>query len=108
MKKVLFVFAVVAASLASCQSGGSKKLATPEDSLAYVLGMQIGTNLKQLDSTLNVDIFAQGMKDALKNKAKIEMNDAMAFMQNYMMVVKPGQESRAGEQDSPHPSGSAG
>ena len=42
------------------KSGGSVKLAVDTDSVAYVIGMNIGRNLQRMDSTIRVEAVCEG------------------------------------------------
>lgn len=97
MKKFFILAVVVAVALSSCNSG-SKSLKTEQDSLAYAIGLDLGTYIKNMDSTLNVDIVSAAIKDVLKNKQAMEQEAAYAFMREYFMVRKPAKEKKASEE----------
>ena len=63
MKRLAIILAV-AAIFASCHKGGVK-LGTDTDSLAYVIGMNVGHSLMQMDSTLNVEVVCAAIKDVI-------------------------------------------
>jgi FKBP-type peptidyl-prolyl cis-trans isomerase len=51
------------------------------DSMSYVMGMNIARNLQGIDSMLNIDMVAEGMRDAYKGKARFNDEEArMAFL----------------------------
>ncbi len=69
-----------------------------EDSLAYVLGVDIAGTLKvNVDSTLNYKQLAQGIIDAFENKTTLTEKDTKDFMRNYYQVVKPKKDAEAKE-----------
>ncbi len=88
MKKMLIMAGILATVFSSCNSG-STSLKTEEDSLAYAFGVNFGLSLKQFDSTVNVDIVADAAKAAFKGGASMDGEEALAFIQEYIMVRKP-------------------
>ena len=88
MKKLFVLAGVLAVAFSSCNSG-STGLKSEQDTLAYAIGVDLGTAIKGMDSTLNVDIIASAMKDVLKNKPQMDREAAYAFLQDYFMVRKP-------------------
>lgn len=68
-------------------SGGA--LHTETDSVAYVLGMNIGRNLRQMDSTLNVQAVCQGVLDHFAGRERMTPAEAQAFYLNYINVARP-------------------
>jgi FKBP-type peptidyl-prolyl cis-trans isomerase len=68
----LMMIAVVAL-MSACKSKNSFVSSAPKkeiDSVSYAIGIQMGENLKQngLDSTLNIEVLARGIYEALNNK----------------------------------------
>ena len=45
------------------KSGGGVKLHTDTDSVAYVIGLNVGANLLKMDSTLNAAAVCKGIAD---------------------------------------------
>lgn len=88
MKKIIILAGVFAVVFSSCNLG-SKTLKTEQDSLAYAIGLDLGAYIKNMDSTMNVDIVASAIKDVLASKQKIEQEAAYAFLREYFMVKKP-------------------
>ncbi|MDR2935779.1 MAG: FKBP-type peptidyl-prolyl cis-trans isomerase [Rikenellaceae bacterium] len=90
MKKVLILLGVAALFVATSSCGTTaSKPKSEADSVAYALGIDVGKWLKGMDSTVNVNMFAQAIKDVIGNKAKLTDEDAMAFLNEYFMVRKP-------------------
>jgi FKBP-type peptidyl-prolyl cis-trans isomerase len=57
------------------------EMRTSADSMSYVMGMNIGRNLMEADSLLNIDLVAEGMRDAYRGEARLKDEEArMAFM----------------------------
>lgn len=63
------------------------------DTLSYAMGTDFGMSLQRIMNTLedemNMDLFYQGVEDALKEDVAIEQQEAFAFLRNYMNVVNP-------------------
>ena len=93
MKKI-FQFAAVAALLfllfgvQSCRKSARRMLAVDEDSLAYVVGLNVGYNLIQMDSTLNLDIVFAAIRDVYNENPKMTMADAREYFLRRMNYAK--------------------
>ena len=96
MKKIIIVLGVLAIAFSSCNSG-SKSLKNEQDSVAYAVGIDLGNYLKNLDSTINVDMVASAIKDVIAGKAKMEQEQTYNFLREYFMVRKPAKEKQASE-----------
>ena len=85
MIKRLFAVASLALMVA-CGGSQSTKSAAPEmrssaDSMSYVMGMNIGRNLMDVDSMLNIDMVCEGLRDAYRGEARLTDEEArMAFL----------------------------
>ncbi|MFI3330512.1 MAG: FKBP-type peptidyl-prolyl cis-trans isomerase [Rikenellaceae bacterium] len=90
MKKFIILSAAVALVFSSCGTG-SKSIKTTEDSLAYAIGLDLGNYVKNLDSTINVDLVASAMKDVLANKQSMDQEQAYNFLREYFTVRKPAE-----------------
>lgn len=95
MKKILILSAAVAMILSSCGSNGGGSLKSDHDSLSYSIGVDLGNYVKNLDSTININILTAGINDVINGKEKLDHNGAIAFLQNYFTVVKPAKELEA-------------
>lgn len=95
MKKMIILGAAIALIMSSCGAGSSIK--SEQDSLAYALGMDFGSWLKTVDSTMNLDVVSAGVKDAVAGKTKMERDSAMNFVREYFYVRKPAKEKAASE-----------
>ena len=93
MKKLLIVAAVVAVAFNSCGVGGGS-IKTDLDSLAYSIGVDFGTQLKELDSTMNPNIVAKGLLDVFKGNNKMDRDSAMKVIQEYMMIKLPAKKQK--------------
>ena len=97
MKKTL-VIALAALALAACSKnkGGSVKLHNDLDSVAYVIGMNVGMNLMRMDSTLNVEAVCQGIRDHFRGKTRLTADEAETFFLSYVNYALP-EKARAYE-----------
>lgn len=81
MKKILLSFLAVALlsiPTFSCKQG-SNNIATESDSLSYVIGLSVGSSLIKLDSTLNVDVVCQAIRDVYNSTPQMSMEDARDY-----------------------------
>ena len=95
MKRLAIILAV-AAIFASCHKGGVK-LGTDTDSLAYVIGMNVGHSLMQMDSTINVAAVCEGVRDVFRSRERLSQEEAETFYLRYMNFVLP-EKARAYEE----------
>lgn len=64
MKKYRLIAAAGLFLLGACSRGtGSMELRNETDSVAYVIGLNVGYNLQRMDSTLNVEAVCQAVRD---------------------------------------------
>ena len=82
LRTTILLAATAAAIFAAGCSGGRKQsssaLRTEDDSLAYVIGMHVGRNLLQMDSTLNIDAVCDGLRDAYARSKRVKFTDEEA------------------------------
>jgi FKBP-type peptidyl-prolyl cis-trans isomerase FkpA len=86
MKRLLLIFTLVA-TLSSCHKSGVK-LGAEADSLAYVIGMNVGKNLLQMDSTLNVDVVCTAIREVFDGKEKMSFEEAKVYYLRQMNYTK--------------------
>lgn len=89
MKACAVVLAALAAGACSKKSGGSAKLRSDVDSVAYVLGMNVGANLLKMDSTLNVNALCEGIRDAFRGSTRLTAEEARTFYLSYVNYALP-------------------
>ena len=95
MRKILISFIFATAMLASCNkgdggSGGAKApLTTQEDSLAYIVGLNIANNLMQMDSMINADVVCRAISDRFKSSQIISDRQARDYYLRYLTYVEP-------------------
>ena len=79
MKKVISVLSVVlllGAMFVSCRSKSVSINKGGSDTLSYVVGLNVGHTLMEMDSTLNVDVVCDAIRDVYKGKEKMTMAEA--------------------------------
>ena len=86
------------AGACSKRSGGKAKMASDTDSVAYILGMNMGLTLQRMDSTLNVEALCAGIRDACGGAARLTMEQARAYYLRYMNHTLP-ERARAYEEE---------
>ena len=88
MKKI-FVLSILSCCMiftAAAQKNKKAPTMTEKDSVAYALGVNIGTSLKQQFPDINVDLFTKGIADVLKNAENMPIKtneEAMMLLNNY-------------------------
>lgn len=86
MKRTVCVLLAVL-SLAACVKG-SRSLSSETDSLSYVIGMNVGYNLLQMDSTLNVEAVCAAIRDTYDGRTTMSMADARDYFLRQMNYAK--------------------
>lgn len=92
MLKHVAAFAVVAALLsAACskQKSSGAKLKDDLDSAAYVVGLNVGMNLLEMDSTLRIDAVCDGIRDVFARVEKMSPAEAKAFYLRWINYEQP-------------------
>ena len=89
MRKTLVVLTAAALLAGACskKTGGGVKLKTDTDSVAYVIGMNVGMNLMKMDSTINVNAVCEGIRDVFRQGTPLKKHQSFI--------------------DAPHPGGTA-
>ncbi len=76
-----------------------KELKTAEDSLSYSYGVQIAESIKQSDKTeLDVEILAQGIKEALNETNKLTLEQCQQIIQSEQRKVLEAKNAEQIEQ----------
>ena len=86
------------------KSGGGVKLHTDTDSVAYVIGLNVGANLLKMDSTLNAAAVCKGIADYFAGRQSMTMEEAQTFYLRY--VTLPAEAVQ--KEKPPAPTGSGG
>ena len=71
------------------KSGGGVKLHTDTDSVAYVIGLNVGANLLKMDSTLNAAAVCKGIADYFAGRQSMTMEEAQTFYLRYVDYAVP-------------------
>ncbi len=90
--KQLIAIVLLAVSLVACSKsseGGSGRLKNDTDSVAYILGMNIGWNLMQMDSTLNTAALCEGIRDVFRQKSRLTAQEAEDYYLRHMNFILP-------------------
>ncbi len=98
MKKLFVLVAAAAVLMSACNTAGSGKPKNEMDSLAYCIGIDLGNHVKNLDSTINVDMIAAAMKDVLKSKNQMTQEEAYNFLREYFSVRQPAKNKKASDE----------
>lgn len=86
MKRLFLILSLVVL-FSSCHKSGIK-LGTEADSMAYVIGMNVGKNLMQMDSTLNVEVLCAVIQDVYNNREKMTIEEAKVYYLRQMNYTK--------------------
>ena len=87
MKKLcLLAVAVAGVMLSSCGGSRTKAIKTDLDSLAYAFGVETAADLFQFDSTMNIDIYVQAVKDYFENTSSMTYEQARSYIGYYIAV----------------------
>ena len=88
MRKTFIAIAALALMVAcggkTQKSSTAPAMQTSADSMSYVMGMNIGRNLMGIDSMLNIDMVAEGMRDAYHGEARLTDEEARMAYLKYM------------------------
>ena len=97
MKLLLAYFAFIGIVLVSCNANADKpaEMKTKMDSIAYSIGMNIGTNLKSDSLMMNTKMIEAGLNDALySDETLITTEQASALMMSLQQEMASKQEGR--------------
>ena len=86
MKKtfpILPALVLLAGACSKNSGGGGVKLRNDTDSVAYVIGMNVGANLLKMDSTINVNAVCEGIRDMFRGNPRLSAADAETFYLSY-------------------------
>ena len=82
MRKVILTLSVVfifGAMSVSCHSKTSSVSGGDSDTISYIVGMNVGRTLMQMDSTLNIDVVCDAIADAYNGDEKMSMEEARDY-----------------------------
>ena len=89
MKRLFSILLTSVAVLSVACGGGKDTTKTPRmtsglDTMSYVVGLNIGLNLIEMDSTLNIDMVCEGIRNAYANQPKLNDEEARTAFLKYM------------------------
>lgn len=83
-------------SFAVGAEGGAAGLTSPEQKAGYVIGANVGRNIKRQAGDVDVDALLAGMKDAMKGeKLKFSDEEAQAIMAEFQTKMQAAQTAKA-------------
>ncbi len=89
---ILLLWVTLSTLLAGCKSGhtASKEVLQQEtDSVAYILGLNIGSTLMQMDTTLNIEALCAGIRDRFARAERFDDQEAQRIYLHYFHISKP-------------------
>jgi FKBP-type peptidyl-prolyl cis-trans isomerase len=75
-------------------SGKDVKLSTTMDSVSYILGVNMGTQLRQDSIMPSIDAIAAGVKDALDDKIKLNDSVRNTVIQSFVAEMQKKQQAK--------------
>ncbi len=86
----IMLFAACSSSDKPLNNGGSgsEKLTVDVDSIAYIIGMNIGENINKMDSTLNIKALCRGIEESYVGNEQISFEDAKEYYLRYTAYAK--------------------
>ncbi|MFI3327610.1 MAG: FKBP-type peptidyl-prolyl cis-trans isomerase [Rikenellaceae bacterium] len=107
---VLALAVLAAFSVAGCGSNSSKRvdgvlkdakasgLANENDSLAYIIGMNVAEQLLKVDSTININVVCRAILEQTSGKAFMNLDEARDAYLRYLLYVGPERKRNYEEQ----------
>ena len=71
MKRIMILCAAASLLAAGCAKQKHVGLRDDADSVAYIIGMNVGMNLLRMDSTLRADVVCEGLRDAMRGATRM-------------------------------------
>jgi len=98
MKRLLITGAVALAALSSCNRSGANWASGGEmDSVAYMVGLDLGRMARQIDSTLSAEAISAGIADALAGTPRATREEAYDYLTRYFNVRVPAKNLAASQ-----------
>jgi len=95
--KLVWTAALGVVLMVSQVGAADKALETKKDKISYIIGFDIGTNMKKQSVDVDADILLKGMKDALQGgKSALSEEESRAIMTafNQEMTAKRAEEAK--------------
>jgi FKBP-type peptidyl-prolyl cis-trans isomerase len=103
MKHVLILLSSLLLLNVQAWAAETVQLKTQKDKVSYILGINVGNNVKQLPTEIDTDLFSKGVKDALSGAKPLlsqeEMQTVMTAFQKEMNQKQTEQMKAAGEKN---------
>lgn len=94
IKSILLIFILLSSiSIYSQNKNKNSKMATKNDSISYVLGLEVGNYYQSQDILINTEHFMNGLVDAINNKSTMDQATKDKIIQTFQ------QEQQAKTQD---------
>lgn len=77
-KIVILLMLVALFATMSCHKS-TKRMASDQDSLAYVVGLNVGHNLIKMDFTLNIDVVCMAIRDVYAGSQKMSIREGRDY-----------------------------
>ncbi|OGP73670.1 MAG: hypothetical protein A2V86_02595 [Deltaproteobacteria bacterium RBG_16_49_23] len=88
-------------SVSQANAQGNLALKDQKDKVSYIIGMDVGANLKRQEMDINPDILFKGLKDGLSGNKPLltekEMSDTIAAFQKEMKAKQEEMVKKTGE-----------
>ena len=98
MRRLILILTVITIFANACsRQEGSVKFRSDTDSVAYIIGMNIGANLIKMDSTINIDALCRGIRDIFESKTMLTSEEAKTYYLQYINYAIP-EKTRAYEE----------
>lgn len=95
---LLLFAALLAAGSCSKKSSSAPDLRTDTDSVAYILGMNIASNLRGADSTINLSAVCAGIRDVERGRTLMTADEGRIYFLRYMNYMLPEKARRFEEE----------
>ena len=89
MKRIMILCAAASLLAAGCAKQKHVGLRDDADSVAYIIGMNVGMNLLRMDSTLRADAVCEGLRDAMRGATRMTREEARDYYLRYVAFERP-------------------
>ena len=89
MKRIMILCAAASLLAAGCAKQKHVGLRDDADSVAYIIGMNVGMNLLRMDSTLRADVVCEGLRDAMRGATRMTREEARDYYLRYVAFERP-------------------
>jgi FKBP-type peptidyl-prolyl cis-trans isomerase len=98
MKRIALIALAAATVVGSLPAADESPLKTQQDKLSYMLGMNIGRDLKRNDVPVNPDLYLRGLKDSLSGgKTLLTEEEATQVMNAFRAEMREKQTAKQRE-----------